>query len=530
MGTIRSLTTLPLEIQHAIANCLTARDSWQCSAVSRSWRSLFLSNDCVWEKLSTEGKHNIVPELLPYRQCIRSSAVKILDAKVKESSHLQEIIKFLDSVPCRSVKKVCLKAPDLSSTVFFGFMNNSSASLVYIDINLYATGARNVTPDTILRHCPNLRGLYFVGSIDDTQKTDGLWCPTLDFKHQNLVKLLLDYRESLHGNFDVRPFLEALPKLRKLFLVFEDIENSGFPTADFLQFTPELTELELYHGSEYFSNEKIEFAPLVSEGEGLEDFRAALYLESPAAQTLIQDITRTQCRSLNYMEFEGEESLSLSLLLSVSGSIFESLVRLTLANADDGDPLALCAILLRSCPNLVHLRLHHVLFANDDVLSACLGPVSLGELEIWDCWDISAAALANVLTWMGRDTFLYHLSFNDMAAVTSAVLDAIAGLEYLEYLWLGECRFLTAEDFERFLDTTKQTEKKFHEIHFIATVLDLETVPDSETAQRILRKLDAKACEWKFGLDIPLSLRKDRPELANCPYISITHEEYRNSS
>ncbi|KAI9495804.1 hypothetical protein BDB00DRAFT_193766 [Zychaea mexicana] len=100
------LSTLPSDIQHIVFSHLTFKERWHYASVCNDWRSAILEWQGMWESLSMDDGHNIVPDLLPYRSCIRGSVVKQIRVQASyDRDHSTAVINFLTDLKCDAIEE-----------------------------------------------------------------------------------------------------------------------------------------------------------------------------------------------------------------------------------------------------------------------------------------------------------------------------------------------------------------------------------------------------------------------------------------
>ncbi|KAI9266525.1 hypothetical protein BDA99DRAFT_505924 [Phascolomyces articulosus] len=101
------ISELPIELQHSILNHLTFRECIQCTKVSKSWAVMILSWQKMWQCLSTQEKHRIVPHLLPYKNFISGSSVKriYIDRFGSDPAYWPSVVDFLVDQQCNAIQE-----------------------------------------------------------------------------------------------------------------------------------------------------------------------------------------------------------------------------------------------------------------------------------------------------------------------------------------------------------------------------------------------------------------------------------------
>ncbi|KAG2226237.1 hypothetical protein INT45_003382 [Circinella minor] len=187
------LKSLPPEIVDVILRYLPFPDRWVFSRICRDWRILMLNHPAMWEQLSTYDYDKAYIDL-----CV---------LVVKESCFSQLTSRW---GPILTSLSLVFRSHDTGNEQYF----------------------ISPAPDMILRECPNLEKLYYIGSIHNIRR----WKPSFkskDFQHQRLRDLVLIIPNS-RGHFEIKDLLVVLPNVEQLELDLQSIEHSASSFMDTL--------------------------------------------------------------------------------------------------------------------------------------------------------------------------------------------------------------------------------------------------------------------------------------------------------
>ncbi|KAI9255763.1 hypothetical protein BDA99DRAFT_539899 [Phascolomyces articulosus] len=257
------LQSLPHEIIDIIIRYFSFNDRWIFSRVCRDWRSFMLNHQVMWEQLSTEDycddiyKNNsqrcsLIQGVSPYKKYIKKSFVKHIKLTVENGTHVSAIVDFLVNLKCSSITQadICVLVMQESSflrlTTFCG-QTLTSLSLVFRG---YDHGNEQYfippAPDMVLRECPNLKALYYIGSIHNIRQWKPSFKKPTGFKFKCLRTLVLIIPNS-NGRFEIKEILEATPNIEQLELDMKSIQSNASAFVETLrQFCPKLAILFLY--------------------------------------------------------------------------------------------------------------------------------------------------------------------------------------------------------------------------------------------------------------------------------------------
>ncbi|KAI9466398.1 hypothetical protein BDB00DRAFT_880680 [Zychaea mexicana] len=397
------LSTLPSDIQHIVFSHLTFKERWHYASVCNDWRSAILEWQGMWESLSMDDGHNIVPDLLPYRSCIRGSVVKQIRVQASyDRDHSTAVINFLTDLNCDAIEEDFLK-----------LIGICGSTLTRVSIAHDEEDQTNTTPDMILCYCPNLRHLSYYGFVYGGEQNKPQLAPS--FKHQHLVDLSLEFCNiDKEGSFDPLPFLRTATNLQRLSLCLCNIVATGHSLPSLLrEHCPKLVSLFLagygdggtldqaaYDQCEWKSKTVKNLSTTKPISSSLE--RLALHDSQDfynGSQDLLCAIARDYRESLKFLDLKGATLTSESVFGRLSVLVFPSLKR-----------------------------------QSTTILEAIgIGAKSLETLELNSCVSITADALAKLLTVLLATTnqqtapLLRSIKFNQVpAAVTPQVLDVIA--------------------------------------------------------------------------------------------------------
>ncbi|KAI9266674.1 hypothetical protein BDA99DRAFT_558725 [Phascolomyces articulosus] len=437
------LSLLPQHIQDDIFSFLSTQELWKCCSVCSSWRSSILHWSDMWRYLSTHDNQKIVPALLPYRSYIKGPFVKaIAYGGDNDDEHFDAVTDFLVELNCDALVQVAIISDYVVESNIVRLLDMSSNTLTRIFVMFNDDDEANIMPDVILRHCPHLRHLYFVGSSYDEES----WDPQrqlLDFQHQRLVDLEIEFY-SIEGNFDIRPFLQATPKLKHLGLNINNIEHTWRTLPSLIHaHCPRLLSLFIVSNDDggVVGMGDQEQEPFWRENTRKTDYKELLLAttskdEPPASlQRLMVHNTFNDCEGGNELIPVLCEAFQNSLKhFDIKGRILfsesEALTRFSR---------------LHAVPNLTNITIYDLSGDVDDTLleSICTGSRYLEKLILEGCSNMTEAGLMDFLTNIAKQQqhsdapTLRSIEFKGISAITSRVLDTIA----LEYHHMGELIF-----------------------------------------------------------------------------------------
>ncbi|KAI7859837.1 hypothetical protein BDC45DRAFT_162775 [Circinella umbellata] len=244
------LKSLPPEIVDVILRYLPFPDRWVFSRICRDWRILMLNHPAMWEQLSTydydkaysndacDGTR-FIKGLLPYKEYVKRTFVKHIKITVGNGTHVLSVINFLVAdLKCSAITKIDLCVLVVKESCFSQLTSRWGSMLTSLSLvfRSHDTGNEQYfvspAPDMILRECPNLEKLYYIGSIHNIRR----WKPSFeskDFQHQRLRDLVLIIPNS-RGHFEIKDLLVVLPNVEQLELDLQSIEHSASSFMDIL--------------------------------------------------------------------------------------------------------------------------------------------------------------------------------------------------------------------------------------------------------------------------------------------------------
>ncbi|KAI9262279.1 hypothetical protein BDA99DRAFT_72188 [Phascolomyces articulosus] len=101
------LPTLPHEIHDQIFQYLTENEIWRLARVCQSWRSMSLHWQPRWECLSTtrDGRHSIIPDMVPYTSYIEKGSVKQIRVHTDDIWQLFQVVSFIKNQAFCAISK-----------------------------------------------------------------------------------------------------------------------------------------------------------------------------------------------------------------------------------------------------------------------------------------------------------------------------------------------------------------------------------------------------------------------------------------
>ncbi|KAI8138997.1 hypothetical protein BJV82DRAFT_716980 [Fennellomyces sp. T-0311] len=529
------LPSLPLEIQNSILSNLSFHECRRLNGVCKAWRSMGFDWSGRWTTLSTSDKHKVIPDLYPYRAYISGNSVRGIRLEARDEEHVEQVFDFLVSQKCNDICLVDVSVPFILQNQFFGLANLCGDTLTDITIAQWDDEKEDiVTPDKLIVHCPSLTKLCYSGPLFQEHE----WGPVLrGYKNKNLVDLTLDIHDA-YGDFDAGPFLEAVPNLRGFCLNFESVEYSGSDLPSTIYYyCPKLVNLVLVNGEDFRkspvkSSKKTKKSPKPN----LQHYPGLNYLmlgelrgHSSVRRSIIYQLTSMLCNQLERLDLSGRNVIDEEGITHLSSLTFSSLKYLILHDRPRRRARsALCSFLMQSAPNLVHLTLHKLGFANDAILTALVaGAKSLQELALDSCASITSSGLVEFIKAIhleGRS--LKKIVLRSMLAVSPELLVAIAKFQpfTLEELMIHECSTISIDDFKASL--RKHTPYRgIRKLDINFTFRTSKQFPPKSDILKILKRMDSQLMEWKFAL----VSRSSSPyfKVYPHPYREIDHIDFR---
>ncbi|KAI8138998.1 hypothetical protein BJV82DRAFT_673104 [Fennellomyces sp. T-0311] len=539
---INQLSLLPLEIQDSVLRNLTFRECMRLSSVCRTWRSMVLNWQGMWETLSTDDNHNIT-DLEIYKNYIEGSFVNRIRLDTRSGDQLERVIDFLVMQKCTAIQKVDFHLSTMETQHLFQITSLCGNRLTEIALTLDEMGPNNVTPDVLLLNCPHLKKLYYSSLILETTH----WKSTLvGLRHQHLIDLALDIY-IVAGEFDARPFLEAAPQLRRLTLPFRSVRTVGSSLPSMLQqYCPKFANLVLISGNDYGIH--IPGAVLEELSKADDPGLDCLVLRDtssryPVARDIIHQLDEEWCSRLKRLDLAGDTILDEAGLIYLSTLVFPSLTHLALGNIMANQQLntrdrippttaALCSFLSHCVPNLVSLRLQQLGTGTDGVLLALVsGAKFLQELTLDMCMVITLPGLIQflkVLSDQGRTVKTLELRF--MVAMAPKLMDALM-CDYrpviTDRLVLYGCSGISVRDLERTCDKAKCLDG-FNKLDLTFVHGNLAKHPNSDDVKRMLDKLDTKVDKWTLTLQMfAFDAYRNSIDQTYHPYKKMDHVLFR---
>ncbi|KAI9488693.1 hypothetical protein BDB00DRAFT_932523 [Zychaea mexicana] len=544
------LPSLPTEIQDPILTLLTFRERIRCSTVCKSWQAMILCRHDMWQNLSTDDQHTIVPHLVPYRRYIEASSVRRVHLGEFAEDCWPSVAKFLlVELKCDAIQDVHVRSECLTKNIVRSLLDRCGKTLTRI---YFAPPRRNetiltrwktdVTPDIFMRQCPNLTSFTFVFSINLNDREE--WAPTIpsSIKNSHLTELTL----GVNRKFDPEPFLQAAPNLEQLALLFPDINMLTGPAFASLlgQHCPRLTSLLLT----YFTDHPGEFditklhlprksdiprrQRLQSSHQQFIDNRLAATTRGGLTDLLLHDsvnlfrqmgvfllhhFVQHQHSVLKRLDLSGNTFSEHQLMREVCRYECPSLTHLTVRHGSaDAMNLIQQFISPRCVPNLRSLHIQDLGPFTDDLLLGV--PYTVEEFILEDSYDVTEEGLVRFLK--SRRTTLRKIGIiGTVRAFDPDVLHhAIASSDNVidELIIdhpLGTVLTLVPHMI-KFYDIMLEAGKRMQNIQlsFDETCWNPSNVLKSVQGKTFLNKLDRVAQEWRFHFD---------------NWGTITHEEYR---
>ena len=444
---------------------------------------------------------------------------------------------------------------------FIKLANVCGNSLTHITIGgLFEMNSDGVRPDIILQKCPNLVKLDFRGSIYDEK-----WAHELaGFKHFNLSDASLRFYTA---DFDIQPFLEATPKLRRFCLYMNNPALGGSLPKSIQKFCRELETFVLYmHADQIDDNDESDSTTSMSakrinstndpnnstmllrqekqqERKGLqhivfqEDF-----VHSEASSVILLPLVEKFNNQLISLDLGKSGSVNDDVLLRISELILPSLKHLTLKGSSPWDVSSVSG--LRSIfengamPSLTHIALHQLDTIVDTVLDAIASSCPHFQNILLDnCQGITTDGMIQFLNRLAgqlRGITVEQSGF----ALTPGFLQCMATqLQVLEFLKIEAFQydFLALADVEMFLDIRNHEQKKNeNRVRRMMERLDIYFVFDSSSdypgkarVDRLLEKMDSSAKEWSYTMVMPYEEVQVVRDCGEDVYDRVTHDEFR---
>ncbi|KAI8139023.1 hypothetical protein BJV82DRAFT_673126 [Fennellomyces sp. T-0311] len=526
---ISQLPCLPFEIQDTILRNLTFRECVLLSAVCKTWRSMVLNWQGMWSTLSTKDNHDIASALVPYRAFITSTSVNRVYLDTELNKHLEAVIDFLATQQCTAIQKVDIRAPIISNMCLLDLSTMCADTLSDVSLSLVDRNPHNVTPDMPMLYFPNMKKFYYSGRVSEAVH------PVLTgIQNHRLVDMAISiYIDA--GEFDVKPFLEAAPRLQRLCLNFESIMFTGGAIPSMVrQYCPKLASLvivnEMGNSSGNIAQDvKNEILKINDPGLPrlvLRDRNRCF----PVAQQILYQIGQDMCEQLEHMELTGHTVLGEQHAVYLSTLRFPLLTYLVLTNAPYYCSTSLCAFLSRSVPNLAYLELVGLGCADDGILCALASTGRcLQVLTLDSCLHITSSGLVTFIKTLSRHKcLLKQITLRAMPSVSQELLDTLASTTepiVLDELTIDGCHSLSIDDYTRAL-AMPGTFGGIKKLCISLYYMGIKLFPHKDAIKRLLGELNSRITQWKFSLvsyiPPPHSL-----DLRNYWYMDIDHVKYQ---
>ncbi|KAI9252427.1 hypothetical protein BDA99DRAFT_521062 [Phascolomyces articulosus] len=450
---VKTIPTLPSEIQHCILQYLSLRQRWQVAGVCKSWRLMVFS---------LESNRFIVPDMLPYKYFIRRGVVKQLFLRHggEDEANLKSAIHFIQKQELYAITRAYINTRWFTAEDFIKLANVCGQALTEITlVGLDQEDLTTVWPDIILKSCPNLTKLHFKGSLLDPGWVTGL----TGFQHQALTDLLCQLDDI---DFNPRAFLQTVPKLRRLCLCVENLTSTDsqvFPEL-IRTYCPDLKTFVLRQRPGYeIDSMDISINNENEEGDANDDRFPAVAGEKilissnnnnndhdndttktpeTISSTLIvskQQQPQKPTKGLQHIvfhdnEFHSDVSSNILIPLILEASNNHQLVSLDLAGSGSVNDDVLARLSEVTLPSVQYLALKGTSpwdVANVD-----------GLRSIFDYHRPSGASLPN----------LTHIAFRHLDAVVDMVLDDMASsCPHLQHVLFDNCQGITTTGMIQFL-------------------------------------------------------------------------------
>ncbi|KAI8137756.1 hypothetical protein BJV82DRAFT_674386 [Fennellomyces sp. T-0311] len=540
MTNIRELDTLPIEIQHAIFSFLKIKDRWQFGGVCASWRAMILNWQGMWDSVSTSRWLYSSSNRDYYRPFILGHSVKRVFINHGGPAEAAALVDFLASLKCDAIEVVRFVVPYLTSSSLTKLVKMSGSTLSDVAIILNEFDEEDAVelgerppnsegPDVLLRHCPNLSKLMYVGLVNS------IWIHNLvDIRHEHLTELALNICNSPQG-LDTEVLLKATPKLQHLAMTLANVSNDQRFSRKLHQYCPELSSLLLTcnmmegiairnlhswprHGTKSSSEPGLEYLTIFDISTG-----------PPIATAVFSGLIDGMRSTLRYLELSGNDILNVDLAGTVLPSLTHFVISYNYCYVSDN----LASFLRHSVPNLSHLKVKTV-YPGDTLLSILIDSAQcLKEIELGYCDTMTTNTLAHFIEVLGHpNRCLRRIRFRPATpALTPDVLQVIAtsqllAIDHLDIdIATGRGEKLRADDLEKFLDDIHSAGKKMNNLAFaISPCENPKDFLESSEGKVFVQKLDLAAREWQLRI-WPQAMFTFSGKQYRCTL--ITHNQYR---
>ncbi|KAI9488700.1 hypothetical protein BDB00DRAFT_942124 [Zychaea mexicana] len=503
----------------------------------------------MWQNLSTDDQHTIVPHLVPYRRYIEASSVKRVHLGEFAEDCWPSVANFvLAELKCDAIQNVDVRTERLARYIVIPLLVSCGNTLTHIYFapprgeTMLERWETDVTPDIFIQKCPNLTSFTFVFSISFKFIRD--WAPTLpsSIKNSHLTELTL----GVDREFNLEPFLQTAPNLEQLALLFPDIRMLTGPVLFSLldQHCPRLTSLALTSNAPQLGDLDITELHMPrrsdlqrrrrrrSSHQKSIDNRLAATTSGDLTDLLLHDsvgffrqtavfllhhFVRHQHSVLERLDLSGNTFSEHRAMAEVCRYEFPLLTHLTVRySKTDAMDLMHQLITPRCVPNLRSLHIRECLYTFTDAMLLNL-PNTVDELILEDCCVVTQEGLVRFLE--SRRSTLRKIGFRRLVqAIEPHVLHHVIAslhnvIDELIIERLTGIIIRLVPDMITFFDIMLDVGKQMRKIQL--SFDDFYDSPDFlETVQgkAFLDKLDRVANEWIFHFK---------------GWVTITHEEYR---
>ncbi|KAI9488701.1 hypothetical protein BDB00DRAFT_31533 [Zychaea mexicana] len=510
---------------------------------------MILCRHDMWQNLSTDDQHTIVPHLLPYRRYIEASSVKRVHLGEFAEDCWPSVAKFLlVELKCDAIQDVDVRTKRLTKTIVMPLLARCGKTLTRIyfapprrepgDAKMLDEWKTDVTPDIFIRQCPNLTSFTFVFSINLNDWEE--WSPRIPSSVENCH--LTDLTLGLDKGLDLEPFLQAAPNLKLLALLSPDLgQLTGQALVSLLSlYCPRLTSLVLTNYIIGWGDLDITKLHLPRESDihrrqrprsphqqiidnrlaatsgGLTELiiNDAVYELYHTVEFLLHHFVRHQHSVLKRLDLSGNAFSHPWAMAELCRYEFPLLTHLTVRWCETN---AMDLLTPRCTPNLrsLHIQSCHITFTDDMLLSL---PDTVEEFVLEDCHNVTEEGLVRFLESRRTTLRKFGVRGRLQAFAPDVLHHAIASSDnvidelFIEHLFDSEIALVP--HMIKFYDIMLEVGKRMQNIQlrFDETSWNPSNVLETVQGKTFLNKLDRVAQEWSFYLEY---------------WGTITHEEYR---